>query len=97
MSSLIGRDPGSRSFQLRQLLELTKSWAGSTGQVLLGSDFPLYSQDTTLAVIDELVELVGDAPAGSTPLVVEDVVAVRDRNAATFLSDLGILPGPGSG
>lgn len=86
ISSVIGRDPRSRTWPLKNLLEVVKPWAGSTEHVLFGSDFPLYSVSETISVVDQLSgEIAADA-FGPTPLTPQDVIAVRDENAGRFLA-----------
>jgi predicted TIM-barrel fold metal-dependent hydrolase len=91
ISSVIGRDRASRTYPMRRLLEIVKSWAGTTDNVLFGSDFPLYSQEVTLAVLNELAEQLEMPAAPPSPVTVDDIAAVRDTNAAKFLADCNLI------
>lgn len=90
ISSVIGRDPDSRTLPLKNLLETVKSWAGSTDHVLFGSDFPLYTPAATLGTLDQLATELATGRYGYSPLSENDVTEVRDKNAATFLSVYGL-------
>jgi predicted TIM-barrel fold metal-dependent hydrolase len=86
VSSVIGRDPASRTWPLKNLLEVVKSWAGTTEHLLFGSDFPLYSISETISVVDQLASEIAAGAFGPTPLASRDVIAVRDENARKFLA-----------
>lgn len=85
ISSVIGRDPKSVTWPLRKLLEVVKSWSGTTDHVLFGSDHPLYTAATTMSVVNQLTNEIRIGVHSPTPLIEEDVTNVRDKNAAAFL------------
>jgi predicted TIM-barrel fold metal-dependent hydrolase len=91
ISSVIGRDRPSRTLPLLKLLETIKSWAGATDRVLFGSDFPLYSIDETLSVVDELIEQVNAGVFGQTPISCDDLLAIRDANGEAYCRRFGLI------
>lgn len=88
VSSNIGRSNEGQTWPLRQLFAAVAGWAGGTNRLAFGSDYPLYSQADTLAV---LAELHGQGPGQFEPFAAADVLDVRDRNGAEFLERYGVF------
>lgn len=88
ISSNIGRSSQGRTWPLRQLIAAVAGWAGGTGRLAFGSDYPLYSQAETLAVLSDLNS---EGPGQFEPFSPDDVLNIRDRNGAEFLERYGLF------
>lgn len=51
ISTNFGRIPGKEWLQLKELMETVKIWSGTTDKLMLGSDYPFYSQKKTVDII----------------------------------------------
>ena len=80
ISTNFGRMPGVEWKQLERLLETVKIWCGNTDKLLLGSDYPFYSQEDTVVIVRELQRRLEQGGI----LEKEDIEGVLDRNGERF-------------
>lgn len=90
VSTNFGRDEKSRLVPMARLFEAVRGWAGTTNNLLFGSDHPLYPQRATVEGLRALEEAcrVGTAAI----LEPEDVRRVLDVNSARFAEAYGLTP-----
>lgn len=88
VSTNFGRLSGKEEVQLLKLLETVKLWSGNTDKLMLGSDYPFYSQETTVSLIKKLQSTCLQYSDTVEPSDIEHLLYV---NADTFCSHYHIF------
>jgi len=62
-----------------ELIRTVKVWIGNTEKLMFGSDYPFYTAETTIAVLDRIAEL------GAAPVTADDIDGIKNGNAEKFM------------
>ncbi len=82
VSTNFGKTKETLNWPMQQLLQTVKGWAGSTGHLLFGSDFPFYEQTDTRENLEDLADGLTD----SGLVTAAEVRRIITVNTETFLN-----------